>query len=52
MISDKKEHIINAAIELFEEKGFEGSSIRDLATRAEVNVAMVTLWFGSKDKPF
>lgn len=52
MITDKKEHIMNAAIELFAEKGFEGSSIRDLATRADVNVAMVNYYFGSKDKLF
>jgi AcrR family transcriptional regulator len=51
-MTDKKEHIINAAIELFAEKGFEGSSIRDLATRADVNVAMVNYYFGSKDKLF
>ena len=52
MITDKKEHIMNTAIELFAEKGFEGSSIRDLATRAGVNVAMVNYYFGSKDKLF
>ncbi|MES2330295.1 MAG: TetR family transcriptional regulator [Bacteroidota bacterium] len=52
MITDKKEHIMNAAIELFAEKGFEGSSIRDLASRADVNVAMVNYYFGSKDKLF
>ena len=52
MISDKKDHIINTAIELFAEKGFEGTSIRDLATRADVNVAMVNYYFGSKDKLF
>jgi AcrR family transcriptional regulator len=52
MITDKKEHIMNAAIELFAEKGFEGTSIRDLATRADVNVAMVNYYFGSKDKLF
>ncbi|MEO7530270.1 MAG: TetR family transcriptional regulator [Sediminibacterium sp.] len=52
MITDKKEHIMNAAIELFAEKGFEGSSIRDLAARADVNVAMVNYYFGSKDKLF
>jgi AcrR family transcriptional regulator len=51
-MTDKKEHIMNIAIELFAEKGFEGSSIRDLATRAEVNVAMVNYYFGSKDKLF
>ncbi|MES2005259.1 MAG: TetR family transcriptional regulator [Bacteroidota bacterium] len=52
VFSDKKEHIINAAVELFAEKGFEGSSIRDLAARADVNVAMVNYYFGSKDKLF
>lgn len=52
MITDKKEHIMNAAIELFAEKGFEGSSIRDLAAKADVNVAMVNYYFGSKDKLF
>jgi len=36
-MTDKKEHIINKAIELFAEKGFEGTSIRDLAAKAEVN---------------
>jgi AcrR family transcriptional regulator len=52
MITEKQEHIINAAIELFAEKGFEGSSIRDLAARADVNVAMVNYYFGSKEKLF
>ena len=51
-MNDKKEHIINKAIELFAEKGFEGTSIRDLAARAEVNVAMVNYYFGSKEKLF
>ncbi len=52
MSSDKKEHIINIAIELFAEKGFEGTSIRELAARADVNIAMVNYYFGSKDKLF
>ncbi len=51
-MTDKKTHIINNAIELFAEKGFEGTSIRDLAARAEVNVAMVNYYFGSKEKLF
>src|SRR5256885_14188488 len=49
---DKKTHIIDAAVELFAEKGFEGTSIRDLATKADVNVAMVNYYFGSKEKLF
>ncbi|MFT3932056.1 MAG: TetR family transcriptional regulator [Chitinophagaceae bacterium] len=51
-MTDKKEHIINHAIELFAEKGFEGTSVRDLAARAGVNVAMVNYYFGSKEKLF
>src|ERR1700712_2485826 len=51
-MTDKKTHIINHAIDLFAEKGFEGTSIRDLATRADVNVAMVNYYFGSKEKLF
>jgi len=49
---DKKTHIMEAAIELFAEKGFEGTSIRDLATKADVNVAMINYYFGSKEKLF
>jgi AcrR family transcriptional regulator len=49
---DKKEQIINAAIELFAQKGFEGTSIRDLASKADVNVAMINYYFGSKEKLF
>ena len=49
---DKKDHIIHIAIELFAEKGFEGTSIRELATKADVNVAMVNYYFGSKNKLF
>jgi AcrR family transcriptional regulator len=51
-MTDKKAHIINHALELFAEKGFEGTSIRDLAARAGVNVAMVNYYFGSKEKLF
>jgi AcrR family transcriptional regulator len=49
---DKRDHIIKKAVELFAEKGFEGSSIRDLAAKADVNVAMVNYYFGSKEKLF
>jgi len=49
---DKKTHIIETAVELFAEKGFEGTSIRDLATKADVNVAMINYYFGSKEKLF
>ena len=50
MAVDKREHIMEHAITLFADKGFEGTSIRDLAQVACVNVAMVNYYFGSKEK--
>ena len=51
-MSDKKSHIINIAIELFSKNGFEGTSMRDLASAAGVNIAMINYYFGSKEKLF
>ena len=44
-----KTHIMNAATELFAENGFEGTSVREIASQAKVNVAMVSYYFGSKE---
>jgi AcrR family transcriptional regulator len=52
MLKDKREHIISKAVELIAEKGFEGTTIRDLANKADVNVAMVNYYFGTKEKLF
>jgi AcrR family transcriptional regulator len=52
MSTDKRDHIMDVATDLFAEKGFEGTSIRDLAQKADVNIAMVNYYFGSKDKLF
>lgn len=46
----KKEKILEAAEELFAEKGYEGTSVRDIANRAGVNIAMISYYFGSKEK--
>ncbi|GAB3350311.1 TetR family transcriptional regulator [Arachidicoccus ginsenosidivorans] len=51
-MSDKKSHIVNIAIELFSKNGFEGTSMRDLASAAGVNIAMINYYFGSKEKLF
>jgi len=48
----KREQIMLTALHLFAEKGFEGTSIRDIAEKASVNVAMVNYYFGSKEKLF
>jgi AcrR family transcriptional regulator len=49
---DKRSQILIAAEELFAEKGFEGTSVRDIAHLAGVNLAMISYYFGSKDKLF
>jgi AcrR family transcriptional regulator len=48
--SEKQISIIEAAEKLFAEKGFEGTSVRDIAESANVNLAMISYYFGSKEK--
>lgn len=49
---DKRTQILGAAEELFAEKGFDGTSVRDIAHLAGVNLAMISYYFGSKEKLF
>ena len=46
----KQFRIIEVAEKLFSEKGFSGTSIRDISQEAEVNVSMISYYFGSKEK--
>lgn len=48
----KKEIIIESALKLFSTKGFEGTSVREIAADAGVNVAMINYYFGSKENLF
>ncbi|MEO6843827.1 MAG: TetR family transcriptional regulator [Ginsengibacter sp.] len=48
----KKENILESAIKLFGSKGFEGTSVRDIAADAVVNVALINYYFVSKEKLF
>jgi len=48
--NDKQIKIMESAEELFAEKGFSGTSVRDIADAADVNVAMISYYFGSKEK--
>lgn len=41
---------MEAAEQLFAEKGFSGTSVRDIAEAAGVNLAMISYYFGSKEK--
>lgn len=48
--NDKQIEILNVAERLFAEEGFDGTSVRDIAKNANVNVAMISYYFGSKEK--
>ena len=52
MYSEKQIQIMETAEILFAEKGFNGTSIRDISEKAGVNLAMVSYYFGSKEKLF
>lgn len=43
-----KDKVINAASFLFYQKGFHGTSVRDIAEEAEVNVSLISYYFKSK----
>lgn len=49
-LNDKQIQILEVAETLFAEKGFDGTSIRDISKEAQINVAMVSYYFGSKEK--
>ncbi|PWJ59062.1 AcrR family transcriptional regulator [Dyadobacter jejuensis] len=46
----KQLQIIEVAEGLFAKKGFAGTSIRDIAQEADINVSMISYYFGSKEK--
>ncbi|MBC7508507.1 MAG: TetR/AcrR family transcriptional regulator [Ferruginibacter sp.] len=48
--NEKQIQIIETAEILFAERGFDGTSVRDIADEAGVNVAMISYYFGSKEK--
>ena len=47
--SDKQLLIIEAAEQLFAEKTYDSTSVRDIAKAASINVAMISYYFGSKE---
>lgn len=49
MIS-KEHNILFAAEKLFSEKGFEKTSTREISRAANVNISMISYYFGSKEK--
>jgi AcrR family transcriptional regulator len=48
--NSKQLQIISVAEQLFANKGFAGTSVRDIAQIAGINVSMISYYFGSKEK--
>ena len=48
--NEKQKQILVTAEGLFSSKGFDGTSVRDIADAAGVNIAMISYYFGSKEK--
>lgn len=46
----KQIHILKVAEELISQNGFKETSVRDISGKAKVNVAMISYYFGSKEK--
>lgn len=47
---ESRERILEAALQAFAEKGFDGGSTREIASRAGVNHGLIPYYFGSKEK--
>ena len=49
-LSEKQIQILAVAEKLFAENGFAGTSVRNIAKEAGINIAMISYYFGSKEK--
>ena len=49
---NRRELLLEKAEQLFAENGYEGTSVRMLAKEAGLNLAMISYYFGSKEKLF
>jgi AcrR family transcriptional regulator len=49
-LSVKQCQLLDTAEMLFSRKGFDGTSVRDIAELAGINTAMISYYFGSKEK--
>ncbi len=47
---DTRQRILQAALEAFSERGFDGATTRDIASRAGVNLGLIKYYFDSKLK--
>lgn len=47
--ADSREALILAARTIFAEKGFDGTTVKDIADSAKLNVSLISYYFGGKD---
>jgi len=47
-IKDPRQRILDAAISLFAKKGYAGAGVREIAKKANVNIAMISYYFEGK----
>jgi TetR/AcrR family transcriptional regulator, regulator of cefoperazone and chloramphenicol sensitivity len=47
-VDDTRQRLLQSAAEVFAEKGFDASTIREICARAQANVALVNYHFGDK----
>jgi AcrR family transcriptional regulator len=50
MTDDTKNRLLEAAGQVFSEKGYELATVREICDRAEANVASVNYYFGDKQR--
>jgi len=48
-MEDSRSKILNASAELFVKNGYDGTSVRQIAKEADVNIAMISYYFKSKE---
>ncbi|WP_410511136.1 TetR/AcrR family transcriptional regulator [Paenibacillus sp. BR2-3] len=48
-VKDTKQCILNATVELIREEGFTCTTLRKIASRADINLALVNYHYGSKE---
>src|SRR5262245_14839689 len=47
---DTQQRLLQTAGEIFAEKGFKGTTVREICQRANVNIAAVNFYFRSKER--
>ncbi len=49
-LNDKKLAILAAAENVFSRRGIDAASVREISKEANINIAMISYYFGSKEK--